>query len=393
MSLLGHLKSVAETLTKKKSSEFSVPVAVQRDFLSAFPEPTDDLERSYNQYLCQMKLEGKGTAALYHLAGLVLLPVYQRRLLSAKAPDREPPCDAVFLYGGDADILPGSLQVEFPRLVHLQEFQSHFCLTAADKTILAELRKRYPMVFYFRLKCMLKLGMYRWFYETYHPRALIVSSEYSFTSSFLTAWCRQVGIEHINVMHGEKLFYIRDSFFRFDRCYIWSEFYRKLFSQLRAEPTQFHMEAPPCVQPWADRAVKKEVDYTYYLQVEDDATLRVIATQLSHLREKGCSVAVRPHPLYSDDAAVTRIFEGYLIEDPKTLPIRTSILRTQHVISKHSSVLLQAHTNGIPIVIDDVSMPKDFQRLRALQYQMLYEEHTLLSSHVSASAAGRQTKD
>lgn len=381
MSFLGYLKSLVGTLTAQRDSVFSCPVSSQQEFLSAFAEPGDNFDRAYDQYRCQIYLAGKGTAALYHLASMILLPIYRHQLFSAKKPAAGQLCDAVFLFSGDLNLLPESLQVEFPSLIHVRDFQSHFYLAAEDKKILSDLRKRYPTALYFRLKCMLKLGMYRWFYETYHPKAMIVSSEYSFTSSFLTEWCEQIGVEHINVMHGEKLFYIRDSFFRFHRFYIWDDFYRDLFTQLRADESQFRVEVPPAQRPWSGLQEEKAVDYTYYLQIEDGAALRNIAGALQNLREQGFVVAVRPHPVYSEWKTVSDNFGGCIIEDPKTVNIQTSILRTRHVISAYSTVLLQAYTNSVPIVIDDISNHQHFQQLRKLQYQMLSVEHTLLSAH------------
>ena len=162
---------------------------------------------------------------------------------------------------------------------------------------------------------MAKLAMYRSLYETYRPKAIIVSEEYSYTSSFLTEYCHRLGVEHINVMHGDKLYDIHDTFFCFDRCYIWDQFYRDLFCELRAEPTQFSMEMPPSMQPWDAQDVEKAVDYTYYLQAETSQMLEKIAKSLQTLQKSGAVVAVRPHPLYSDMETVRRLFSDFEIEE------------------------------------------------------------------------------
>lgn len=65
----------------------------------------------------------------------------------------------------------------------------------------------------------------------YQSKAIVVHNEYSFTSSILTAYCETRNVLHINVMHGEKMYYIRDSYFRYDRCYVWDAYYRDLLSQ------------------------------------------------------------------------------------------------------------------------------------------------------------------
>ena len=381
MSFLGYLKSLVGTLTAQRDSVFSCPVSSQQEFLSAFGEPGDNFDRAYDQYRCQIYLAGKGTAALYHLASMILLPIYRHQLFSAKKPAAGQLCNAVFLFSGDLNLLPESLQVEFPSLIHVRDFQSHFYLAAEDKKILSDLRKRYPTALYFRLKCMLKLGMYRWFYETYHPKAMIVSSEYSFTSSFLTEWCEQIGVEHINVMHGEKLFDITDAFFRFHRCYIWDEGYRQLFAALRAEPTQFCVAMPPALQPWDVTGIEKTVDYTYYLQAEDTETLKNISEALYTLRKRGNVVAVRPHPIYSDRTKVCKLFDGCLIEDKAQIDLRTSVLRTRHAISLNSTVLYQAYINHVVVVIDDISNPAHFEKMQEMQYHMLNMPHALLSNH------------
>ena len=222
--------------------------------------------------------------------------------------------------------------------------------------------------------------MYRSLYETYQPKAIIVSEEYSYTSSFLTEYCHRLGVAHINVMHGEKLYYIRDSFFCFDRCYVWDECYRRLFCDLRTEPMQFRVELPPSMQPWDAQGVEKAVDYTYYLQAETPQMLEIIAESLQTLRKSGAKVAVRPHPLYSDKETVRRLFSDFEIEANAEVGIETSILRTRHVIGLYSTVLYQAHINHVPVVIDDLTDPERFAQLRSLRYIMLDKPHRLLSA-------------
>ena len=76
-------------------------------------------------------------------------------------------------------------------------------------------------------------------FNEYTPKDLYVSAEYSFTSSILTAYCERNRVRHINVMHGEKTFFIREAFSRFHIFYVWDDFYIKLFHQLRANRTEY----------------------------------------------------------------------------------------------------------------------------------------------------------
>ena len=374
------LRSVVIRLNGDRNTLFDVPMARQKAILEGLPEPKDLLKRAYAQYRCQMMLERPNLRAGYQLAAMLLLPVYRRQLLRRPASRKEETADAVFAFGGPDTILPCSLRQEYPGIRQVRDFQNALFLTREDCSFLRELARRYPTAFYFRFKCMAKLAMYRSLYETYRPKAIIVSEEYSYTSSFLTEYCHRLGVEHINVMHGDKLYDIHDTFFCFDRCYIWDQFYRDLFCELRAEPTQFRMEMPPSMQPWDAQDVEKAVDYTYYLQAETSQMLEKIAKSLQTLQKSGAVVAVRPHPLYSDMETVRRLFSDFEIEETAEVGIETSILRTRHVIGLYSTVLYQAHINHVPVVIDDLTAPERFAQLKSLRYIMLDKPHGLLSA-------------
>ena len=374
------LRSVVIRLNGDRNTLFDVPMARQKAILEGLPEPKDLLKRAYAQYRCQMMLERPILRAGYQLAAMLLLPVYRRQLLRRPASRKEETADAVFAFGGPDTILPCSLRQEYPGIRQVRDFQNALFLTREDCSFLRELARRYPTAFYFRFKCMAKLAMYRSLYETYRPKAIIVSEEYSYTSSFLTEYCHRLGVEHINVMHGDKLYDIHDTFFCFDRCYIWDQFYRDLFCELRAEPTQFRMEMPPSMQPWDAQDVEKAVDYTYYLQAETSQMLEKIAKSLQTLQKSGAVVAVRPPPLYSDMETVRRLFSDFEIEETAEVGIETSILRTRHVIGLYSTVLYQAHINHVPVVIDDLTAPERFAQLKSLRYIMLDKPHGLLSA-------------
>ena len=379
MNLLQTLKSAVIRLNGDRNPIFDVPVARQKAFLESLPEPEDLLERSYAQYRCQMMLERPILRVMYQAAAMLLLPIYQRHLLRRPVPRKEQAADAVFLSEDSKSLLPDSLRREFPTLCQAYDFERNIFLRKEDMALLSMLRRRYPTAFYFRFKCMAKLAMYRYQYELYHPKALICDEEISYTSSFLTEYCHRLSVEHINVMHGEKLYYIRDSFFCFDRCYVWDECYRRLFCDLRAEPMQFKVELPPSMLPWKKPSTPPEVDLTYYLQEEVvPGVYPRIAQALKTLQARGMVIAVRPHPIYTPPEAM-RNFQGFLLED-RSISIEQSILRTKCAASLYSTVLLQALINGVPVVIDDLTAPERFAQLRSLRYIMLDKPHGLLSA-------------
>lgn len=379
MSILQRLKQLFVKATSGYTF-FDVPVAEQQRFLAAMAEPVDDIERSYLQYCCQNRMLRHGMALLLNCAALPMSAVYSIRL--RRSSRLEAPLQsggAVLLFSGSPQIVPNSLREEFD-IVQLSDFQDSLCMAEEDRFYLRELRRRYPFSFYFRFKCMLKIAMYRRVFLQYAPDAVICSSEYSFTSSLLTDYCRKNGIEHINIMHGEKAFNLRDTFFRFDRCYVWDAHYVSLFMDLRAESSQFRIEVPPSL-----RFPKKEtafpcVDYTYYLAAEPREQVEAILQSLSILANRGSSVAVRPHPQHLDCLRFLQENSfGISVELPSEVPIEDSILRTGHVMAMYSTVLLQGIFNGVPIVVDDISNRERYEKFRQLRFIFMEKEHGLLS--------------
>lgn len=380
MNFLQLFKKAFERVIRD-SGVFDVPVSAQKAFLDGLPAPKDDIQRSYLQYRCQARLMKRGLPFLLNCAAMPLLPLYSLKLRrhSGSSSEPEQQDDAVLIFAGPQSIVPDSLRREF-QITQVKDFQQHQQLDCKDIAYLRELRKRYPFAFYFRFKCMMKVAMYSYVISHHGPRAVICSEEYSFTSSLLTDYCRQRHVAHINIMHGEKLFDITDSFFHFDRFFVWDHFYIDLFCDLRAENSQFVTEIPPSLCFSGQDSQLESVDYTYYLGNESPAQIDAILKSLSVLRDRGARVALRPHPIYHDHSYF--LFEdthGFLIERAAEISIEDSLLRTGCAVSLYSTVLLQAACNGIPFVIDDVSDPEKYRQLGELRFICLNKEHRLLS--------------
>ena len=369
MSLIQTLKWIYSR-TNEENAAFHTSVDKQRAFLEGVSAPQDDLARSYAQYRCQCFLQHWWMPKVQNVAAVVLYPIYQLRLRKrqcASAPEHRLGT-AVLMFSGRDTIVPYSLRSEFS-IIQDTDFQNQMRLTGDDVVYLKKLRRRYPFAFYFRFKCMLKLAMYRSVVTRYAPQAVICSEEYSFTSSLLTDYCHRLGVEHINVMHGDKKYFIRDSFFHFDRCYVWDKHYIQLFVDMGALPEQFVVEVAPCLQLDNGDHVEKTVDYTYYLGEETREEVERIVNSLQQLRQRGYVVAIRPHPLYNAHSKfLFQDSQGLLVENAKEIPIEDSLMRTRHAVSLHSTVLLQAYLNGIGVVVDDVTDRKKYQKLSELRF-------------------------
>jgi hypothetical protein len=277
-----------------------------------------------------------------------------------------------------ANIVPDGLRREFGDPVLCGEGPAPR-LTEADEAFLQEIRRRFPGAPFFHLKLMIKVAQHRAIFEAYRPEALIVCSEYSFTSSLQRLHAERNGVELINAQHGENFFYIQDAFFHFDRCYVWNEDYARTFQALRAAPGQFTVEAPPSLRVPREAPEQRCYDHTYYLSAESGAKLERIHGLLLRLQKQGLRVAVRPHPRYSKAEEVRALFSDMDVEDCREVSIEASLGRTEHAVAIYSAVLQQAFHSGIPFVIDDLSDPQKYRKLSELHYALLGKESALLS--------------
>jgi hypothetical protein len=190
---------------------------------------------------------------------------------------------------------------------------------------------------------------------------------------------------HINFMHGEKIWYIRDSFFQFDRCYVWNEHYIRLFIELKAAKDQFVVEIPPefLVAKKADfqfEHFSATSDYCYYLANESHAQIDIILDALKRLQDKGATCRLRLHPRWGDHEYVKSQAREKEIQLERTdISINESILSTRNAISLFSTVLLQCYILNIPIVVDDISSKQRFNALKELEYVALSLPHRVLS--------------
>ncbi len=378
MDLIKLLKKIDVDYSIKKRETFIIPVEKQRTFLYSLPEPDDDLQRSYHQYLCSMIFKGR---VMRIILNMFSAPVSWglTKAFREKIVDRSCSCDAVFVSDGKSDdIIPESLKDEFKNIV--TEGSIDHCLLKEDIAYIKSIKNKFRGSYFFYLKVAVKLARYRYLIERYGPKVLIVCNEYSFTSSIMRDFCEKNGVRLINVMHGEKWYFIRDSFFHFDRCYVWDEYYKSLFVEMRAKKEQFIVERPAsfCVEKIDIK--DKTIDFTYYLQDESGKDLDRILDSLLRLKGGHFNIAIRPHPRFSNMKAVIKKMQDKLeVEDPRIFTIQESLKRTKNVISLGSTVLNQAYYNDIPIIIDDITKPKEYECLKNMKYVMMIKPHQTLS--------------
>ena len=371
------LKKIAVAIERKQDSLFTYPKEKQEAYIKKLGKPADEIERGYFQYRCQMKLYGW---LLFAVLNCVALPMSLLYLIqfSRKNAVFESQKQCLFVNNGiPVNIVPKALQERYEEIVPVQEDSR--CLDDGDWLFLKNIFKRYPFSWMFWMKILHKLSHYSAIITKYNPSAILCCDEFSYTSSVMTKYCRERGIQLINVMHGEKLYFMRDAFVCYDEYYVWNEYYKNLLIELGADPSQFRIEEPDSLKIPYSGEPQKKYDYTYYLGAETGATLKTIAACMEKLQSKGYKVAVRPHPRYTDLAEAQDVLTGMEIEDTKKITIEQSLLRTVTAISLYSTALNQAYHNGVKIVIDDCSNFEKFQKLSERKYFMVNAEHRLLS--------------
>lgn len=363
-------------IDKHNKGLFDIPVEEQKRYLSQFPEPKDDIERSYCQYKCQMLFSPWWLKALWNVAAMLVFPIVMLLFLLKKSPVSIRRCETVVCVDKKlSDVVPREIS---GTKVCITEGS---CFRFYDVCFCLKIALRYFHAPYFCLKLLFKITQYRHLIEKYHPSQIAYNTEFSFGSSAMTAYCNSLGIQHINYMHGEKLYYIRDSFFRFDKCYVWDEHYANLFRMLRAEPTQFVISQPTSLVFDKDKYVIPElhVDYKYYLAAQTKKELREIVDVMKQLQDRGFSIMLRPHPRYTDMPLLQSLIDKKNIENVKAINIETSIASTDNVISGFSTVLHQAYYAGKCIIIDDLVYPEKYKQLYYMQYIMTQKKHIRLS--------------
>ena len=282
-----------------KDPMFIVSRQEQESILNGMDEPNDLIDRSYKQFRCQYLLMGR-EKHLYQFGSFFVLKLKKLRIKTCTEEENTKKGLVCVLGGINKNLVPKQLLDKYKDVSFCVEYE-HSIITESDIIWFNQnIASRYPKEWLFQLKIFLRMTQYRFLIETYHPKAIAIHDEYSCSSSAMTAFCNINHVEHIDFMHGEKLWYIRDSFFEFNECYVWNEHYISMFRSLRAAPQQFIIDLPPVFSERPDVIYEDIVDFCYYLGEESQQEIITIFDFLSKLKQNEFSVRVRPHHRYTN---------------------------------------------------------------------------------------------
>lgn len=344
--------------------------------IDSFPEPTTDYERTKFQYICTMSKWGIGKRIIINIASLFLYLPYYIKLRWTKADDNLGIYDAVYFADNKSiDLIPDVLLNEYSNVLSVN-LGEKMLLTKEDVKYLRVIIKNSPFSFYLNFKIMLKLAMNSYYISSCKPKAIISYSEASFTTSVITEYCENNGIQNICIMHGERCYSRKLPFFRCSRYYAWDDDYVNLFKSMRCEETQFRVEVPKAVILPDYKSGQIKYDYTFYLQDENDSSLEILRRIVEVLQKNNRKIAIRPHPGSSFNYNEFPLIE---IQSPREVSLADSFSYTKNVVARFSTVLYQAWNLDIPIVIDDITKPEAYEMIRDLDSVLLKKTHKLLS--------------
>lgn len=359
---------------------FSTSVEKQKEYLNRWKEPKNDFERSYFQYRCLHFFFPTWKMIVFNLASFVLLPFVLLVLLIKRIWVKQGlSYEAIIEKKGMPEIVPLELKYQYD--IHEEGWREGMSLSFRDLIFLFNLLPFTNGHLYFLLRSLLIVSVYSDMIRRHHPKVIMRHAEFAYSSSLLTEYCHRRRVKHINIQHGEKLFFIRDSFFHFDECYVWDQHYIDLFLSLRAEPSQFKVSIPPSmkvdVEKYSDK--KYYADYKYYLASYTEDVIKSIVQSMSFVRKEGKSIKYRPHPRYSDIILLKKFVKEEEIEYPQEVSILQSISNIEYAVSSYSTVLVQAYFSGKKILLDDVTYYDQYIKLSKMKYILSQKNNGILS--------------
>lgn len=371
---------ITRLLQKGDKTLFDIPIEEQKSFLNKLGSAKNIIDRGYKQYLCQIKYSPAIKVFVFNIISALIFPVvlvyYLVKGIYIKKDDK---VDAILEKKGMNEVLPTIITDNYQLNEDCWNIGSSLALR--DLGFVFSLIEKNIFHPYFAFKVMMNLTFYSYMIRKKAPRAIIQFGEFSFSRSTLTEYCHRNNVRHINIQHGEKLFYMRDAYFCFDECYVWDKYYVDLFTALNAEVSQFIIALPNSLKINTIEHSNKSVyaDYKYYLAANSEEEIASIVESMAFVKIKGGTVKFRPHPRYTNMKILRKYVSDHDIESVSKVSILESVANLQYAVGSYSTVLLQAFFSGKRVVMDDVTYKTQYEQLNDLMYFLSKQQHLKLS--------------
>jgi hypothetical protein len=371
---------VTRYLQKGDKTLFEIPLEDQKAFLNRLGNANGIVDRGFKQYLCQMDYSLSSKVFFLNIISALLFPIaLVYYLVKGTFVKKNKKVDAILERKGMNEVLPSFLSFNYQ--LNDECWEAGSSLSIMDLGFVFSLIKTAGLHPYFVFKVMMNLALYSDMIRKNDPSAIIQFGEFSFSRTTLTEYCHRNHVQHINIQHGEKLFYMRDAFFCFDVCYVWNQHYVELFTLLKAEPSQFVVYLPESLKIDIEKNHNPMVyaNYKYYLADNSEEEIKSIVKSMAFLKSKGKTVKYRPHPRYTDIIILQKYVDAADIEPVNSVSILESVANLQFAVGSYTTVLLQAFFAGKKVVLDDVTYKAQYEQLDSLMYFLSKHEHVRLS--------------
>lgn len=386
----------------------------QKELIDSFDEPKDDIDRTYNQYRCSIAGKNILKQIVLEIVGIMacipFLFVYVANGIRFKGHASNG-ADTVFINTKNKYGMIYKYEAFIPReylrektKLQIFEYKNYPPLlwgSASKQAIKCwmNITLRHPLRGYMNFNCMTHIMAINRIIREYDPKEILCYRvENKYESSLLTAFCESMGVEYNNFMHGELLLSHKRAFVRFSKLFIWDDHYKTIFQWGRSPEAQFVVYTPAALKNDYRTSGNEEYYATYYLSGGSAEThykenVGLIISTLKALTQKGYTCKVRPHPRWSDISELSKWCGEYIyIEDPNMTTLDESIRQSMYVIGTMSTCLLQAYAGGKPVIIDDVSNPEYYKRMKESCFIMLKKKHSRLSE-IMRSIAGNTNSE
>lgn len=369
--MLDFLNEINKKLVTKRIFEYEHPWSDEKKYMDHFPDPQNDVQRSYYKYLCECyTLHSKLVILGRNVAALFMLVYY---LLKRYPAVREEGKFENLIINGDK-AKEDSVPDEFKHNMMHISISSHGSLTASDKKFILSIWAKHPLSFFFVLKTLIKLSVYSEGIRKYSPKRILCTSEASFPVAILTAYCESQNIEHVNFQHGLLAYKCRIAFSRFSRQLVWERCFENALKNMRDDTTVFDVVRPDSLKYPVSKDKEIKGRFTYYLQEIDQDMLKKFSTFYYQFSDRGIRFILRPHPRYNDVGLIKQYIPEAEIEDIKAISIDESLNKSEYVIARGSTVLYQAKVMGKKVLIDDISMPDSFAYLKDRVFSVWFDD-------------------
>lgn len=369
-----------------KGSEKVPDVDEWMRLLEDLPDPSDEIDRSFNKYQCRKWYISKGKLVLLNLAALVYLMMALPRLLKRGKAVSKPKNDLLVIIRHKSvrtdDILPNALVSRFSAVEEIERPSfNNGSLCREARELFFNCARRHPLSFYYLLFVLKELSIHSAILGHYDANAVAVYvAERNVATPLLRKLYEESGREFDSFMHGEYLLQLVQAYSSFTNYYVWDDSYVSMFEDLKFHCDSLEVYTPKKLQKkWNLEAIQPDHYCTYYFSGESERSIENIASLFQVLERRGYVCKVRPHPRYSHVEAISKSFDSNRIEDALKIPIKDSLASTCYVMGLTTTVLFEAKAEGKQIVLDDLTDSMRLKDLKARKFRLLDDRILLLS--------------